>query len=298
MSYIFLIIATVLLLTAFAFLYLMHRIAKSKNLNHNSYTKMIPAPFKRYNGGKSGSGVYQTIINLLPPCSTFVSAFVGNGGIERRIKLPANSYFFDTNKEVVAAWKKILPVTWNKSTGIINKIQVKCEDGLTAIGNFKNEDKSTLIFCDPPYLFDTRASQQKLYGNQEWSYEDHVLFLSMIKHCSCNVAITHPPHILYENMLHNWNVFDYEYRTSDKGKKMWDRVWYNYPTPTILQDYTYLGNNYRLRELIKKKTRRHMAKLKRLPDAERNAILSAVISEYGNSSIINMLNNGSKNKQV
>lgn len=253
---------------------------------------MIPAPFKRYNGGKSGNGVYQTIINLLPPMHTFVSAFIGNGGVERRFNLPPCNYFCDVNETVVDAWKVVLNGYNKKNPG--KKINIGKAPAMRTIKYFAESDKSTLIYCDPPYLFDTRASQQKLYGQFEWSYDDHVKFLQEIVKCSCNVLITHPPHILYENLLTGWNVKDFTSVTSS-GQKMHDRCWYNYPTPTILQDYTHLGNDYRERELIKNKTARHMAKLQRLPEAERNAILSAVVSTYGNSSIINHLNNGSAN---
>lgn len=37
-----------------------------------------------YPGGKNGSGVYQTIINLIPPHRTYVEAFLGAGAIMRR----------------------------------------------------------------------------------------------------------------------------------------------------------------------------------------------------------------------
>lgn len=253
---------------------------------------MIPAPFKRYNGGKSGNGVYQTIINLIPPMSFFISPFVGNGGVERRINLPGISMFFDTNKTVVDAWKVALKGYTKKNPG--KKIDVINQNGLKAIGAYKGNEKTTFIFCDPPYLFDTRVSQQKLYGEHEWQYNDHVMFLTLLKRCTCNVMVTHPPHILYENMLQGWSVKDYTFIDSS-GQKRFDRIWYNYPTPTILQDYTHLGADYRERELVKNKTARHMAKLKRLPDVERNAILSAVINEYGNSSIIKIVNDVSAN---
>lgn len=226
---------------------------------------------------------------------TFVSAFVGNGGIERRFNLPANNYFFDTNPVVVDAWQAVLK-GYNKKNPQ-QKIVVKKESGLTAIAAFKNDDKTTLIFCDPPYLFDTRVSQQKLYGQHEWSYEDHVMFLNLLKGSTCNIIITHPPHILYENMLTGWSIKDFTYINS-AGNKCADRCWYNYPTPTILQDFTYLGSDYRQRELIKNKTTRHMAKLQRLPAAERNAILSAVINKYGNSSTIKLLNNAGTSKPL
>ncbi|MCG9790671.1 hypothetical protein L1D61_26435 [Vibrio mediterranei] len=37
-----------------------------------------------YLGAKSGSGVYQTIINLMPPHDTYIEAFLGTGAIMRK----------------------------------------------------------------------------------------------------------------------------------------------------------------------------------------------------------------------
>ena len=36
-----------------------------------------------YPGGKAGSGVYQTIINQMPPHKTYIEAFVCAGGVLR-----------------------------------------------------------------------------------------------------------------------------------------------------------------------------------------------------------------------
>ena len=50
----------------------------------------------------------------------------------------------------------------------------------------------------------------------------------------------------------------------------------NYPPPTRLHDYRYLGDNYRQRERIKRKKQRWAAKWARLDILERQAILSAL----------------------
>lgn len=238
---------------------------------------MIPAPFKRYNGGKSGNGTYQTIINLLPPMMRFVSPFLGNGGVERRLRLPKEVIFNDINDHVIKEWKKVIA-----TNAKFRSITLKNIDGLQLIQQYANDDKGTTIYADPPYLFESRVSQKKLYKD-EWNYEDHVSFLAMANTCKCNVVISHPPHILYENMLKDWNVYDYQSMTSS-GKKMWDRVWYNFLPPFVLQDYSHLGNTYRQREIIKNKTTRHLQKLEQLPLTHLQALLSATIQKYGERS--------------
>lgn len=41
-----------------------------------------------YPGGKNGSGVYQAIINLMPPHRVYIEPFLGGGAI-MRLKRPA-----------------------------------------------------------------------------------------------------------------------------------------------------------------------------------------------------------------
>ena len=54
----------------------------------NNYASDNITPFKSYNGGKGGSGTYQSIINYIPKCSIYVDAFAGNGGVFFNLKLP------------------------------------------------------------------------------------------------------------------------------------------------------------------------------------------------------------------
>jgi hypothetical protein len=53
----------------------------------------------------------------------------------------------------------------------------------------------------------------------------------------------------------------------------------NYPKPNSLHDYSFLGNDFRERERIRKKIFRHVEGLKRLPDHERGAIIEAITSK-------------------
>ena len=41
-----------------------------------------------YPGGKAGAGVYQTLINLMPPHRVYIEAFVGGGAV-LKTKRPA-----------------------------------------------------------------------------------------------------------------------------------------------------------------------------------------------------------------
>lgn len=65
-------------------------------------------PYKTYNGGKNGSGVYQAIINQIPPHEIFISGFGGNCGVMANKKTAAIANIVtDTDAAVVNDWKKI-----------------------------------------------------------------------------------------------------------------------------------------------------------------------------------------------
>lgn len=67
---------------------------------------MIKIPELRgYFGGKCGSGVYQQIINIIPPHHTLVVPFLGHCGITRNLRPCQNWYLNDIDKAVVGAWQ-------------------------------------------------------------------------------------------------------------------------------------------------------------------------------------------------
>lgn len=54
-----------------------------------------------YPGGKNGAGVYQTIINQLPPHDTYIEPFLGSGAVLRMKKPARASIAIDADADVV-----------------------------------------------------------------------------------------------------------------------------------------------------------------------------------------------------
>jgi hypothetical protein len=52
----------------------------------------------------------------------------------------------------------------------------------------------------------------------------------------------------------------------------------NYPPPSQLHDYRFLGDNFRQRERLKKKKENWVSRLKSMPVLERQALLFAIES--------------------
>lgn len=93
-----------------------------------------------------------------------------------------------------------------------------------------------------------------------------------------DVMISHYPCSLYDKFLKSWNTHDFESQTRN-GKAV-ERIYMNYPKAEVLQDFRYLGKDYRERQRIKRKIHRQLEKLKNMPADERTGILSAVIAKY------------------
>nr|AFR43996.1 Upf31.0 major outer membrane lipoprotein [uncultured bacterium] len=61
----------------------------------------------RYPGGKGGAGVYQTIINNIPPHDTYIETHLGGGNILERKRPAARSIGIDIDREVIQAWQQL-----------------------------------------------------------------------------------------------------------------------------------------------------------------------------------------------
>lgn len=223
-------------------------------------------PFKTYNGGKNGSGVYQAIINQIPPHEIFISGFAGNCGVlcHKKKAIGAN-YAIDLEKYVADAWKLIPGVT-AVNADVIEWLPKNIRH-YEALGESK-----IFIFLDPPYLKSVRSHQGNLYNYKMDDPASHKRLLAMVKLIPYPVCITHYPCKLYDTELKDWRHLDIQGRTH-YGMKT-ERLYMNYPEPTALHDYRYIGNDYREREEYKKSKRNMIAKFKRMPELERNFIIS------------------------
>ena len=91
-----------------------------------------------YTGGKSGNGVYHSIINHMPPHKRYIEPFLGGGGI-MRLKRPAQENIgVEIDPDVIALRDA-------SETTVING------DGIAYLKHttFTQHD---LVYYDPPYL--------------------------------------------------------------------------------------------------------------------------------------------------
>lgn len=211
-----------------------------------------------YPGGKGGAGVYHTIINLIPPHDTYIETHLGGGAIMRNKKPAAKNIGIDIDPGVTAAF------------GDASRITVINGDAGRFLQNY-NFTGIEFVYCDPPYLMETRKSGP-LY-NFEYSTDDHINLLRILKELPCMVMVSGYWSELYAEMLSGWNKRSFEAVTRG-GTVATEWVWFNYSIPVELHDYSYLGDTFRDRERIKRKHRRWVKNFVNMPILERHALFA------------------------
>lgn len=129
-----------------------------------------------------------------------------------------------------------------------------------------------LIYCDPPYLMETRSSG-RLYRH-EFSEEQHAELLSTIVELPCRVMISGYWSELYACRLHRWNSIHFEAMT--RGGMATEWLWFNYAPPVALHDYRYLGETAHQRQDLKRMVASWTGKLGRMPPLKKQALLAAI----------------------
>lgn len=223
-----------------------------------------------YAGGKNASGVYQFLINHVPPVKCIVSGFLGHCGLLKNIK-PA--------KLMVGIDKDVLVTDrWNKENTSVKLITGDFLLNLDWVN--PKQLGATLVFLDPPYLNETRANQGKLYNHEFETTEQHKTLLEKAVKFPCFVMITAYENELYNSYLDGKNGFTKHYFNGQtRGGRKQECMYINYEVPTQLHDYKYYGTDYRERWNNKKLIDRTISQLKDMPPLRRNMVIDAILNQ-------------------
>lgn len=220
-----------------------------------------------YPGGKGGSGVVQQIINQIPPHRVYIDAFVGRSVVlAAKLPAPAGNIAIDSDAAVIESWQA--------SPGLT----AICGDAISFLLSYDWRG-GEFVYCDPPYLMETRSCKRPLYRHEFDTPEQHAALLACLESLPCMVAISGYWSELYASKLYDWRTISYQTRTRG-GRNVREFLWMNYPVPMALHDYRFLGNNYREREKLARQRRRWSARLARMSPLERYALVSS-IAEFG-----------------
>jgi DNA adenine methylase len=227
-------------------------------------------------GSKGGEGVWQRIISEMPPHDLYIEPFAGTGLIARR-KLPAlETRLVDADRSAPAL--TMGPALIKKPAVLLHQIWTVQGDALQQLREWRGEiqNRSTLIYCDPPYLFSTRLDQERQYYLFEYGKDsEHRELLALLLDYPAQVMISGYRSEMYDSTLAAWRRIDIPAVTRGGGK-VTECVWCNFPDRPHRHDYRYLGRNFRERERIRRKIRRWRRRLLAMVDVEREALIAGL----------------------
>jgi len=236
-----------------------------------------------YPGGKAGAGVYQAIINQIPPHDTYIEPFLGDGAILRRKRPARRSCAVESDGEVLRRWKgDEIPglelyccdgIEWLKHHFGLYRYR----DGESNAAGSDDPGSRTLVYCDPPYLLSTRSSGP-IYRH-EFTEAQHLDLLEVLKRLPCRVAISGYWSNLYAEILEDWRPVTFQ-ATNRAGRQVTEWLWCDYPQPTELHDYRFLGRDKREREKLNRRARNWIGGLHRMPPIERQALVAAITGDH------------------
>ncbi len=237
-----------------------------------------------YPGGKNASGVYHTIINQMPPHDTYIEPFVGSGAV-LRMKRPAR-YSIAVDRDAAAVQDLIAEIgdtgSGLASSGEAAGAAVNHGDGISFLQK-RRWAGNELVYCDPPYLLSTRTSGP-MY-RYELTERDHVELLGTLKTLPAMVVLSGYESPLYLEMLEGWRLVQFTAMTRGGGPRT-ECLWMNFPEPTALHDYRFVGKNFRERERLKRRAQRWAAKFRQMSSMERTVISGALANAADERSVL------------
>jgi len=212
-----------------------------------------------YFGSKAASGLYQNIIAMMPPHDTFIETHLGGGVVMQKKPPTQNNIAIDIDPEPLKAFTCSYPV---------QKIN-SCAHRYLAEYDYTGFE---LIYCDPPYLIETRTSKRRYL--HEYTRQDHIHLLELLQSLPCQVILSGYRSTLYDDMLAGWNCLELQAMTW--GGPRTEKLWYNYDLDRT-HWATYAGKDFTDRQRIKRKAGRWAKNYQALPSAERLALLAALM---------------------
>jgi site-specific DNA-adenine methylase len=213
-----------------------------------------------YFGSKATSGLCQPIIALMPPHDTYIETHLGGGAIMRRKPPALRNIGIDLNRRALEKFHCDYPV----------ELVEGCAHRFLAGFEYRGRE---LVYCDPPYLQQTRSSVRRYRFDYE--EDDHRDLVRLLKQLPCQVILSGYPSALYDEWLAGWQSLTLQ--VMNQGGVRTEKLWFNF-RPDQVHWARYTGKNFTDRQRIKRKAENWGRRYRELPAGERLAVLAAVMA--------------------
>jgi len=233
-----------------------------------------------YFGGKGQEGVWQTIINQMPPHDIYIEPFLGGGAVMLHKRPALRNIGIDLDRSALDAF------SISSRHLCLPQLEVIHADGIDWLethGPFFL--MGYFIYCDPPYPHSTRTSHTRY----QYELDDaaHRELLTLLKQCRGMVAISSYPNPIYDEMLANWRKLDYT-SVARSGEVRIERLYMNYLEPVFLHDDRFIGADAGNRQDINRRIARTVKRLRAWPKRERVKMLRQLLADLPEDEIAHL----------
>jgi len=240
-----------------------------------------------FTGAKRAAGVWQWLINHMPPHVCFIEGFLGTGaitkakapavcsiGIDADAEAPGLSFFRPDFIGICGDSISLLPVLVESLRDLHGE---SAEGGHRPSGLGVNTDvrSQILVYLDPPYLGSVRRTpNRRYYKNELLTDEEHLGLLNVAKSLPCRVMISGYWSELYWMELAGWRCDTF--KTITRAGRATEYLWMNFDRPEQLHDVRHYGRNFRERDNLKRKKERWKNRLAAMDSQERQVLREAI----------------------
>jgi len=212
-----------------------------------------------YYGSKATSGLCQPIIAMMPAHTSYIETHLGGGAIMKRKPAALSNIGIDIDPQPVAHFDCHDPVN------LVNG----CAYHFLTHYDYQG---SELVYCDPPYLLQTRTSPRRY--RFDYTEQDHIELLALLNTLPCYVIVSGYPSLLYDDRLRGWRTTTLQ--VMNPGGVRTEKLWYNFAIDRVYWA-RFAGKNFTDRQRIKRKAQRWGKNDAAMPQAERLAVLAAIM---------------------
>ena len=218
----------------------------------------------RYPGGKGRC--YRQIIALMPPHQIYIESHLGGGAVFRAKRPASRSIGIDVDEAVVSSWHGY------------QGLEVVHADACAYLRRYPFEGHE-LVYADPPYVASTRR-RARVY-RFDYTDDQHVELLEVLRTLPCAVIVSGYPSSLYDAMLPEWRKVTFP-GDSHAGPRV-EVVWLNYPSPALLHAHSFLGGDFRAREVVRRRRDGLLRRIAALDERERQALFERLVADHASA---------------
>ena len=197
---------------------------------------------------------------MMPPHDTYIETHLGGGAIMKRKPPALVNIGIDLDSRPLADFICDYPVQ------LVNE----CAHHYLNNYEFRGHE---LIYCDPPYLHQTRTSGRRY--RCDYQEQDHIELLMLLKTLPCHVILSGYPSTLYDDLLEGWHSL--ELQVMNQGGVRTEKLWHNFQIDRVFWA-SFAGKNFTDRQRIKRKAANWGKTYQAMPRGERVAVLAAMMA--------------------